>query len=67
PPPLIQASFISFLLTLAPRVGPEALPCEAGVEGTIHSYGAMTLDGSKYVSFKEYAGKTVLFVNVATY
>uniref|UniRef100_A0A8C9A4Q2 Glutathione peroxidase n=1 Tax=Prolemur simus TaxID=1328070 RepID=A0A8C9A4Q2_PROSS len=40
--------------------------CNKGVTGTIYEYGALTLDG-EYIQFKQYAGKHVLFVNVATY
>uniref|UniRef100_H0WUJ4 Glutathione peroxidase 3 n=2 Tax=Otolemur garnettii TaxID=30611 RepID=H0WUJ4_OTOGA len=40
--------------------------CNKDVAGTIYEYGALTLDG-EYIQFKQYAGKHVLFVNVATY
>lgn len=34
----------------------------------IYDYGAFTLNGKKeHIQFKQYAGKHVLFVNVATY
>uniref|UniRef100_A0A3B3DCM7 Uncharacterized protein n=1 Tax=Oryzias melastigma TaxID=30732 RepID=A0A3B3DCM7_ORYME len=33
----------------------------------IHKYHAKTLNGSHTVNFSDYAGKSVLFVNVATY
>ncbi|KPP60905.1 glutathione peroxidase 3 precursor-like [Scleropages formosus] len=33
------------------------------VTGTIYDYGAVTLNGSRYMPFNEYRGKTVLFVN----
>uniref|UniRef100_A0A8C4HR70 Glutathione peroxidase n=1 Tax=Dicentrarchus labrax TaxID=13489 RepID=A0A8C4HR70_DICLA len=35
--------------------------------GTIYKYHAKTLNGSHTVNFSDYAGKSVLFVNVATY
>lgn len=52
--------------------GPDAgLPfqtdCHGGVSGTIYDYGALTLNGEEYIPFKQYAGKYVLFVNVASF
>lgn len=41
--------------------------CHAGMSGTIYDYGALTIDGQEYIPFKQYAGKYILFVNVATY
>ncbi|EHH18088.1 hypothetical protein EGK_14625 [Macaca mulatta] len=41
--------------------------CNKGVTGTIYEYGALTLNGEEYIQFKQFAGKHVLFVNVATY
>lgn len=41
--------------------------CHAGVSGTIFEYGALTLNGEEYIPFKQYAGKYVLFVNVASF
>ena len=41
--------------------------CYKGVTGTIYEYGALALNGEEYIQFKQYAGKHVLFVNVATY
>lgn len=41
--------------------------CYRGVSGTIYEYGALTIDGEEYIPFKKYAGKYVLFVNVASY
>lgn len=41
--------------------------CNSSVEGTIYKYRAKTLNGSQTVNFSDYAGKAVLFVNVATY
>lgn len=41
--------------------------CYHSVKDTIYSYGALTLDGEEYIPFERYRGKTVLFVNVATY
>jgi hypothetical protein len=37
------------------------------VTDTIYEYGAVTLNDKKYIQFKQYAGKHVLFVNVASY
>uniref|UniRef100_A0A8C8TV60 Glutathione peroxidase n=1 Tax=Peromyscus maniculatus bairdii TaxID=230844 RepID=A0A8C8TV60_PERMB len=41
--------------------------CHGGMSGTIYEYGALTIDGEEYIPFKQYAGKYVLFVNVASY
>lgn len=41
--------------------------CYNSVTGTIYDYGGLTIDGSNFIPFKQYQGKTVLFVNVATY
>ncbi|MCQ7618863.1 hypothetical protein NP202_23900, partial [Salmonella enterica] len=41
--------------------------CHGGMSGTIYEYGALTIDGQEYIPFKQYAGKYVLFVNVASY
>lgn len=41
--------------------------CYDSVPGTIYDYGALTIDGDEYIPFRNYAGKMVLFVNVATY
>uniref|UniRef100_A0A5F8GIZ7 Glutathione peroxidase 3 n=1 Tax=Monodelphis domestica TaxID=13616 RepID=A0A5F8GIZ7_MONDO len=38
-----------------------------GITSTIYDYGALTIDGDEYIPFKQYAGKYILFVNVATY
>lgn len=46
---------------------PFQLDCYKGVTGTIYEYGALTLNEEEYVQFQRYAGKHVLFVNVATY
>uniref|UniRef100_A0A3Q2CZ65 Glutathione peroxidase 3 n=1 Tax=Cyprinodon variegatus TaxID=28743 RepID=A0A3Q2CZ65_CYPVA len=44
---------------------PQSL-CDRSTEGTIYKYQARTLNGS-LVSFGDFAGKTILFINVATY
>lgn len=49
-------------MLLAPQV-----KCYGSVQGTIYDYGALTIDGDEYIPFRNYAGKMVLFVNVATY
>ncbi|XP_037375007.1 epididymal secretory glutathione peroxidase-like isoform X2 [Talpa occidentalis] len=41
--------------------------CYKDVKGTIYDYDAITLDGREKIQFKDYFGKHVLFVNVATY
>ncbi|XP_062043336.1 epididymal secretory glutathione peroxidase isoform X2 [Lepus europaeus] len=41
--------------------------CYKDVKGTIYNYEAFTLNGKERIQFKQYAGKYVLFVNVATY
>lgn len=37
------------------------------MSGTIYDYGALTIDGQEYIPFKQFAGKYILFVNVASY
>ncbi|CAN9514822.1 unnamed protein product [Ophioblennius macclurei] len=41
--------------------------CDSSTDGTIYNYKAKTLNGSHTVNFSDYTGKSVLFVNVATY
>ena len=41
--------------------------CDSSTDDTIYKYKAKTLNGSYTVNFSDYTGKTVLFVNVATY
>lgn len=41
--------------------------CESATDKTIYQYSARTLNGSRTVNFSDYMGKSVLFVNVATY
>ncbi|KAL0605338.1 Glutathione peroxidase 3 [Plecturocebus cupreus] len=41
--------------------------CHGGMSGTIYEYGALTINGEEYVPFKQFAGKYLLFVNVASY
>lgn len=54
--------------SLLPRDAPRPqVDCYPTVNDTIYSYGALTLDGDEYIPFERYKGKTVLFVNVATY
>uniref|UniRef100_A0A8D0CRY9 Uncharacterized protein n=1 Tax=Sander lucioperca TaxID=283035 RepID=A0A8D0CRY9_SANLU len=40
--------------------------CES-THGTIYKYQAKTLNQSRTVNFSDYTGKSVLFINVATY
>uniref|UniRef100_A0A8D0DUF2 Glutathione peroxidase 3 n=1 Tax=Salvator merianae TaxID=96440 RepID=A0A8D0DUF2_SALMN len=37
------------------------------IHGSVYSYGAVTVHGDEYIPFQKYAGKLLLFVNVATY
>lgn len=69
---LLRAScLLSLLLAgfVPPSRGQEKskTDCHAGVSGTIYDYGALTIDGQEYIPFKQYAGKYILFVNVASY
>uniref|UniRef100_A0AC11BRJ3 Glutathione peroxidase 3 n=1 Tax=Ovis aries TaxID=9940 RepID=A0AC11BRJ3_SHEEP len=69
---LLRAScLLSLLLAgfIPPSQGQEKskMDCHAGVGGTIYEYGALTIDGEEYIPFKRYAGKYILFVNVASY
>lgn len=41
--------------------------CETNINGDIYGYQAKTLDGNRMVSLRQYAGQSVLFVNLATY
>ncbi|XP_040313022.1 epididymal secretory glutathione peroxidase isoform X1 [Herpailurus yagouaroundi] len=43
------------------------MDCYKDVKGTIYEYDALPLNGKEHIQFKQYAGKHVLFVNVATY
>uniref|UniRef100_A0A8B9WWJ2 Glutathione peroxidase n=1 Tax=Bos mutus grunniens TaxID=30521 RepID=A0A8B9WWJ2_BOSMU len=69
---LFRAScLLSLLLAgfIPPSQGQEKskTDCHAGVGGTIYEYGALTIDGEEYIPFKQYTGKYILFVNVASY
>lgn len=61
--PLFLAGFIQ------PNQGQQEqkVDCYDSVRGTVYDYGALTLDADEYVPFQKYAGKLMLFVNVATY
>ncbi|XP_005369956.1 glutathione peroxidase 6 [Microtus ochrogaster] len=66
----VSCLFTLFLAALAQEsLGPQKakVDCNKGVNGTIYEYGAKTLDGGEYVQFQQYAGKHVLFVNVASF
>lgn len=41
--------------------------CYKDVKGIIYDYEALTLNGNELIQFKQYAGKLILLVNVATY
>lgn len=43
------------------------MDCYKGVKGTIFKYDSLTLNEKAHISFKQYVGKHVLFVNLATY
>ncbi|CAO2595361.1 Epididymal secretory glutathione peroxidase [Lemmus lemmus] len=43
------------------------MSCYKDVKGTIYDYETLSLNGKERIQFKQYAGKHVLFVNVATY
>ncbi|KAJ7316386.1 hypothetical protein JRQ81_002548 [Phrynocephalus forsythii] len=61
--PLLLAGLIQ------PNWGQERtkVDCYDSVQGSVYNYGALTLHGDEYVPFQKYAGKLLLFVNVATY
>ncbi|XP_054110691.1 glutathione peroxidase 6 isoform X1 [Callithrix jacchus] len=61
--PLFLVSFAQ--QTLKPE--DRKVDCNKNVTGTIYEYGALTLSGEEYIQFKQFAGKPVLFVNVASY
>lgn len=46
---------------------PSVQQCESPTDGTIYKYQAKTLNGSHTVNFSDFAGQSVLFINVATY
>ncbi|XP_025842281.1 epididymal secretory glutathione peroxidase [Vulpes vulpes] len=57
---------VSFVQTNA-KPEKTKMDCYKDVKGTIYEYEALTLSGNERIQFKQYAGKHVLFVNVATY
>ncbi|XP_062357898.1 glutathione peroxidase 3-like isoform X2 [Cinclus cinclus] len=59
--------FLAGLVQLGRSEEAKKVDCYHSVKGTIYSYGAMTLDGDEYTPFQRYSGKTVLFVNVASF
>ncbi|KAK1327576.1 hypothetical protein QTO34_013085 [Cnephaeus nilssonii] len=61
--PLLLAGFVQ----TNPKLEKMKMDCYKDVKGTIYEYEALTLDGKKHIAFKQYVGKHVLFVNVATY
>ncbi|XP_042539723.1 epididymal secretory glutathione peroxidase-like [Dipodomys spectabilis] len=69
----LRASYL-FLLLLPGFSGltnskPEKMKmdCYKDVKGTIYDYEAFSINGNERIQFKQYAGKHVLFVNVATF
>uniref|UniRef100_A0A8C0S6M1 Glutathione peroxidase 5 n=1 Tax=Canis lupus familiaris TaxID=9615 RepID=A0A8C0S6M1_CANLF len=67
----LGASYFAILLVsfVQTNAKPEKtkMDCYKDVKGTIYEYEALTLNGNERIQFKQYAGKHVLFVNVATY
>lgn len=41
--------------------------CNTAVDDSLHEYGAKTLTEGLHIPFRQYAGKYVLIVNVATF
>lgn len=62
---IFVALAFTFLATGAPLAGGLARAADASVANSLHDLGARTLAGQD-VSFKDYAGKVVLAVNVAS-
>ncbi|XP_039113517.1 epididymal secretory glutathione peroxidase isoform X2 [Hyaena hyaena] len=68
-------STVSYLLPLLlvclvqtnPKPEKMKMDCYKDVKGTVYEYDALTLNGKEHIQFKQYAGKHLLFVNVATY
>ncbi|XP_040823642.1 epididymal secretory glutathione peroxidase-like [Ochotona curzoniae] len=63
---LVSLLLVGFVQT-NPKPETMKMDCDKGVEGTIFDYEAFTLDGKEKIRFRQYAGKYVLFINVATY
>ncbi|XP_040611580.1 epididymal secretory glutathione peroxidase isoform X2 [Mesocricetus auratus] len=61
--PLLLASYVQ----ATPRREKMKRDCYTDVKGTIYDYEAFAINGKERIQFKQYAGKHVLFVNVATY
>lgn len=64
---LAASCLLPLLLAGLVRGQDSKIDCHDGVSGTIYDYGALAIDGEEYIPFKNYAGKHVLFVNVASY
>ncbi|XP_025714324.1 epididymal secretory glutathione peroxidase [Callorhinus ursinus] len=63
---LVPLVLVSFAQTNA-KPEKMKMDCYKDVKGTIYEYGALSLNEEEHIPFKRYAGKHVLFVNVATY
>nr|XP_020032622.1 epididymal secretory glutathione peroxidase [Castor canadensis] len=69
----LRASYLFlFLLTgffrqTNPKPEKMKMNCYKDVKGTIYDYEAVTINRKERIQFKQYVGKLVLFVNVATY
>uniref|UniRef100_A0A8C6QUN8 Glutathione peroxidase n=1 Tax=Nannospalax galili TaxID=1026970 RepID=A0A8C6QUN8_NANGA len=50
-----------------PKTEKMKMDCYKDVKGTIYDFEALPLNGKERIQFKLYAGKHILFVNVATY
>ncbi|PNJ21075.1 GPX5 isoform 3 [Pongo abelii] len=61
--PLLLACFVQ----TSPKQEKMKMDCHKDEKGTIYDYEAIALNKNEYVSFKQYVGKHILFVNVATY
>uniref|UniRef100_A0A8C7B3H3 Epididymal secretory glutathione peroxidase n=1 Tax=Neovison vison TaxID=452646 RepID=A0A8C7B3H3_NEOVI len=68
----LRASLLALVLlagSLQTRARPEKTRtnCYRDVKGTIYDYEALTLNRNELIQFKQFAGKLILLVNVATY
>lgn len=64
--PLLPLLLLGLLRPCTAAGAPFTQRCES-TDGTIYKYKAKTLNGSHSVNFSDYTGKSVLFINVATY
>nr|AAH74251.1 MGC84001 protein [Xenopus laevis] len=67
---LMLPCFLAAFINAQNEVDQKSVDCynsDNSAEGSIYDYGATTIDGSRFIPFKEYQGKYLLFVNVATF